>query len=116
MASRISCMTFDCLDPARLAHFWAAVLEYEVRTEKGDWVVLQPSTKDGARLGFQKVPEPKGVKNRLHLDLTPRAGTMETEIQRLEGLGARQVRRVDDPDGAHTIMQDPEGNEFCVAP
>ena len=67
-------------------------------------------------LGFQQVPEPKAGKNRVHLDLMPAGdGTMEAEVARLEGLGAQAVRLVrNNPDSMHTIMLDPEGNEFCV--
>ena len=54
------------------------------------------------------------VKNRVHLDLIPTEGGLETEIRRLERLGARRVRYVEnDPDESHWIMADPEGNEFC---
>jgi Glyoxalase-like domain len=56
----------------------------------------------------------KVVKNRVHMDLRPTVG-MEEEVTRLEGLGAQRLRLVtDDPTDIHTIMQDPEGNEFCV--
>ena len=59
-------------------------------------------------------PEPKVVKNRVHLDLIPTEGELETEIRRLENLGARRVRYTqNDPDESHWIMADPEGNEFC---
>ncbi|MEC4018838.1 VOC family protein [Streptomyces sp. H27-D2] len=68
----------------------------------------------GRRLLFQRVPEPKTVKNRLHIDLHPEPGTREDETTRLEGLGATVLRRVKEPAGAWTIMSDPEGNEFCV--
>ena len=66
-------------------------------------------------LGLQVVPEPKVVKNRVHLDLVPTAGLLEDEIRRLEGLGATRVRYVEnEPDESHWIMADPEGNEFCI--
>ncbi|MEV4425042.1 VOC family protein [Streptomyces sp. R-07] len=68
----------------------------------------------GRRILFQRVPEPKTVKNRLHLDLHPEPGTREAEVGRLEGLGAKVLRRVDEPGGSWTVMTDPEGNEFCV--
>ena len=68
----------------------------------------------GRRLLIQRVPEPKTVKNRLHLDLHADPGTREAEVTRLEALGATVLRRVDEPSGAWTVMADPEGNEFCV--
>ncbi|MDI3385825.1 VOC family protein [Streptomyces sp. B-S-A8] len=69
----------------------------------------------GRRLLFNEVPEPKTGKNRVHLDLHVGAEQRADEVARLEGLGARVVRAVDEPGGSWVIMQDPEGNEFCVA-
>lgn len=115
MGSLIDCITFDCADTPRLAQFWAAALQYQVRDNEEGWIVLAPKDGAGPLLGFQQVPEPKIVKNRVHLDLKPATGTMEHEVGRLEQLGAQRVRLVaENPDGIHTIMQDPEGNEFCV--
>ncbi|WP_282703343.1 VOC family protein [Streptomyces sp. CC219B] len=68
----------------------------------------------GRRLLFQRVPEPKTAKNRLHLDLHAPAGQRDAEVERLEGLGASVVRRVSEPGGSWVVMADPEGNEFCV--
>ncbi|MGW7386970.1 VOC family protein [Streptomyces sp. NPDC054794] len=68
----------------------------------------------GRRLLFQRVPEAKTAKNRLHLDLHPGEGLRDREVERLQGLGASVVRRVTEPAGAWVIMADPEGNEFCV--
>ncbi|MFI6565334.1 VOC family protein [Streptomyces sp. NPDC050534] len=69
----------------------------------------------GRRLLFQRVPEPKSVKNRLHLDLHPGEGRRDGEVERLEGLGASVLRQVKEPAGEWVVMADPEGNEFCVA-
>jgi hypothetical protein len=69
----------------------------------------------GRRLLFQRVPEPKGVKNRLHLDLHPGDGRRDGEVERLEALGASILRHVKEPAGEWVVMADPEGNEFCVA-
>jgi hypothetical protein len=69
----------------------------------------------GRRLLFQRVPEAKTVKNRLHLDLHPGPELRDAEVERLEGLGASVLRRVAEPAGAWVVMADPEGNEFCVA-
>ncbi|MDP9382202.1 MAG: VOC family protein [Chloroflexota bacterium] len=114
MASSIECITFDCAEPQRVAAFWAAALGYEKGGENGGWIWLRDPRGVGPLLGFDRVPEPKVVKNRMHLDLKP-SDTMEAEVERLRGLGAREVRLVtNDPDEMHTVMQDPEGNEFCV--
>ncbi|MGW5641269.1 VOC family protein [Saccharopolyspora sp. NPDC003752] len=70
----------------------------------------------GRRLLFQDVPEGKTGKNRLHVDVHSERGGREELVARLEGLGATRVREFDQgPAGHWWIMQDPEGNEFCVA-
>ncbi|MFE6037980.1 VOC family protein [Streptomyces sp. NPDC056452] len=68
----------------------------------------------GRRLLFQRVPEPKTVKNRLHLDVHTPSGQREAEVERLVGLGASVLRIVDEPSGSWQVLVDPEGNEFCV--
>jgi glyoxalase superfamily protein len=62
------------------------------------------------RLWFQRVPECRTVKNRVHLDL--RADSVGTEVERLTGLGATVLARHE----GHVVLADPEGNEFCVMP
>jgi len=139
-------VTFDCADPAALAGFWCEVLGYQVQPPPSGfdswdaaldaWGVpseehnsrsaaLPPDRGSGPRLFFQRVPEGKNVKNRLHLDVRAAPGTdgdermaaLDAEAARLVGLGATRVRRVD-PDGrmetGFVVMQDPEGNEFCL--
>ncbi|TDD50522.1 VOC family protein [Saccharopolyspora elongata] len=70
----------------------------------------------GRRLLFQDVPEGKAGKNRLHVDVHSEPGGREELVARLEGLGATRVREFDQgPAGHWWLMQDPEGNEFCVA-
>ncbi|MEV6227334.1 VOC family protein [Saccharopolyspora shandongensis] len=70
----------------------------------------------GRRLLFQDVPEGKAGKNRLHIDVHSEPGGREALVAKLEGLGATRVREVDQgPAGHWWLMQDPEGNEFCVA-
>ncbi|MFD9486857.1 VOC family protein [Streptomyces sp. NPDC059991] len=68
----------------------------------------------GRRLLFQSVPEPKQVKNRLHMDLHFGPEHREAEVKRLEGLGASVLQAVVEPGTNHVVMADPEGNEFCV--
>lgn len=68
----------------------------------------------GRRLLFQRVPEAKTAKNRLHMDLHAGPDRREEEVARLERLGATVVRRVNEPSGQWCVMHDPEGNEFCV--
>jgi len=74
------------------------------------------SSDDGCRrLLFIEVPDSKQIKNRVHLDLKPADGTQELELERLLGLGAREVadRRVPDGSGC-VVLADPEGNAFCI--
>ena len=120
MPSKVWFVTFDCADPRRVAEFWATVLSYELRAPNEDAgeVELWDPTGEGPSLGFMKVPESKIVKNRVHLDLKPEA-PLEEEVQRLEAAGARTIKTLQDPEGyidptIWTVMQDPEGNEFCV--
>ncbi|MGP4044826.1 VOC family protein [Streptomyces sp. 2A115] len=68
----------------------------------------------GRRLLFQRVPEPKTVKNRLHIDLHTADGQREAEVARLAELGAVVLREVKEHGGEWVVMADPEGNEFCV--
>ncbi|MFF9347941.1 VOC family protein [Streptomyces sp. NPDC014734] len=68
----------------------------------------------GRRLLFQRVPEAKTVKNRLHLDVHAGPGRRDAEVTRLEGLGAKVLREVEQPGGTWSVLADPEGNEFCV--
>ncbi len=73
------------------------------------------STDGSQRLLFIQVPDAKQVKNRLHLDLKPAESTRERELERLLGLGAREVADRRRPDGSGwVVLADPEGNEFCI--
>ncbi len=112
----LDCVTLDCADARRLAAFWAAAFQATTAEEKDDWVVVQPAEGGGPVLGFQRVPEPKTGKNRVHLDVRVTGGvTLEEEKARLLTLGAQAVRLIgDEPGNTHWIMQDPEGNEFCL--
>jgi len=105
-------VVFDCADPASLAAFWAAVTGYEARPEDDDsWRTLRGP--DGRpNIGFQKVPEPKRVKNRVHLDLY--AADEEAAAARIEALGATRLYVSENPDDIFVTLADPEGNEFCV--
>ncbi|MFF4506343.1 VOC family protein [Streptomyces sp. NPDC001401] len=101
----------------------AATVDFHGRAAFRDLIAVRhpddPYDKDrgtglGRRLLFQRVPEAKTVKNRLHLDLHPGEGRRDGEVERLEGLGASVLRRVKEPAGEWVVMADPEGNEFCV--
>lgn len=109
-------VVFDCRDAVAQAEFWAAALGWEVRRRDPEWSVVSDPREATTHLGFSGVPEPKTVKNRLHLDLLPtEGGSREDERDRLERLGAHLVETVmEDGLVAHDVMADPEGNEFCL--
>ena len=138
-------ITFDCADPAALAAFWAEVLGYEVQSPpdgfdsweaalesfgvpKSEWnskSAILSLEGSGPRVFFQRVPEGKTVKNRVHLDVRAAPGlagdermaALEAECTRLEALGASRAYRVEDEpplESGFITMHDPEGNEFCL--
>ena len=113
MASTVDSLTFDCRDPGSVAVFWCAALGYEIAEIDEEGADLRDPRGEGWRMLFLVVPERKSVKNRVHLDLRP-PRSMAEEVERLRGHGATDVRFVQVQDSFWTVMQDPEGNEFCV--
>jgi hypothetical protein len=138
-------ITFDCADPAALAAFWVEALGYQVQeppagfaswpealtamgvpTERhNDASAAVDPTGAGPRLFFQRVPEGKQAKNRVHLDVRAAPGlrgeqrmaALEAEAGRLIEHGATRLQRFDPApplQGGHLVMADPEGNEFCL--
>jgi hypothetical protein len=142
-------LTIDCTDARRLVPFWAEALGYQPADPPAgfaswkewylslgepddglpheDWVdrLVDPRGV-GPRIWFQPVPEPKTVKNRLHLDLKVSGGRdvpietrrqrVDAKVERLTALGGTVLRTTDAPESGsyYIVMQDPEGNEFCV--
>lgn len=137
-------MTFDCADPDRLATFWAAALGYRKQdppegfatwqeflvaqgVPEDRWnsasAVVDPAGQD-PRIFFQRVPESKVSKNRVHLDVNvaggqnvpieERRGRVEAEAERLTALGASKQGPLEERNEYWFVMQDPEGNEFCL--
>jgi predicted enzyme related to lactoylglutathione lyase len=107
----------DCNDPVALSAFWAGVLGSEVDETIGDpphYVVVKPAAADGPWLSFQRVPETKETKNRLHLDLV--VDDLDTASSRITELGGRPASAEDMQEYGYRwrIMHDPEGNEFCI--
>ena len=102
----------DCADPTRLARFWAAVFGVEPVLRSADWAYVEGEG-TRTRIAFQRVPEPKVVKNRVHLDVE--VDDLEAERARLVTLGATVVGEVvEDEEGPFQVMLDPEGNELCL--
>jgi predicted enzyme related to lactoylglutathione lyase len=114
MTLRIDTLTFDCADPVRVATFWGEALGFPLDPgSDDDGAYLSDPTGRTGGVFFQPVPEPKVAKNRFHPDVRP-SGSMAAEVERLQGLGGSVVGRVDVAQSFWTVMQDPEGNEFCV--
>ena len=143
--SRTIQVTFDCADPHALAGFWVEALGYRYDSpppgfatwdEALDAMGVPPERRndvsavidpdgEGPRLFFQKVPEGKSAKNRVHVDVraapglqgADRMAALEAECARLVALGASRLRR-DEPapplSAGFIVMADPEGNEFCL--
>jgi catechol 2,3-dioxygenase-like lactoylglutathione lyase family enzyme len=138
-------VTFDCGDPNALAGFWCAVLGYEYDAppegfeswdaaldafgvpadRRNDASACHDPEGKGPRMFFQRVPEGKTAKNRLHLDVraapgltgADRMAALEAECARLIAQGAARVERFEPSPpmtGGHIVMRDPEGNEFCL--
>ncbi|WP_409182059.1 VOC family protein [Amycolatopsis sp. VS8301801F10] len=135
-------VTFDCAEPARVARFWCEALGYveppppegfadwaefdrtQPPEEQGSWAACVDPTGVGPRLYFQRVPEGRVVKNRVHLDVRVGSGlvgeerlaVLKAEAERLTALGASvvQVLEADGVNESCIPMQDVEGNEFCL--
>ncbi len=103
----------DCSNPEALARFWQALIGGDVEVETSDWVVLDGDD-DGFYIGFQRVPEAKSGKNRIHLDVE--VDDLATAVDEAEQLGARTLGAPveDDDGGVVQVMADPGGNEFCL--
>ncbi len=143
--SRTVQVTFDCADPNALAAFWNEALGYHydspppgfatwdealdhfgvTEEHRNDASAAVDPDGNGPRLWFQKVPEGKTAKNRLHLDIRAAPGlqgdermaALEAECERLVALGGSRLERYDPAppmDAGHLVMADPEGNEFCL--
>lgn len=137
-------VVFDATDPHRLAAFWAKALHYEFQLpppefetwdefadkmgipeeDRDKLVALVPKGKAGNRILFQKVPEPKSAKNRVHIDVPSGADRKAPKLEQLAAIEAKVAELVEaggTEGNSHsefgsvwTVMQDPEGNEFCV--
>ena len=137
-------VTFDCADPAGVASFWAEALGYKLQdppegyaswpdfltaigVPEAEWnrasAIVDPEGR-GPRIYFQRVPESKVVKNRVHLDVnvgggpgTPadeRRARVDAAVERLCGIGAIKLRPYEALGEYWVVMQDIEGNEFCI--
>ena len=114
MTLAIGMVTTDCADPKALAAFWTAALDTTVSGDYGEFVMLAPPPAGGPVLAFQRVPEERAGKNRLHLDLEVEPGEIPAAVARATELGATPVGGlVVDESGRFHVLTDPDGNEFC---
>jgi hypothetical protein len=142
MATRVQ-VVIDCADPSRLSAFWALALGYQEQAPPEGYATWEDALRAwevpedqwnsrgavvdpdgiGPRLFFQQVPEGKVVKNRVHLDINAATGIADgderrrvitAEVARLTDAGASTVREMEERGEYWVVMQDPEGNEFCV--
>ncbi len=137
-------VVFDCADPAGMAAFWGPALGYVAESPPDGhesweaWLVAAGVPRErwndanavvdpageGPQLFFQRVPEPKVVKNRVHLDIGATEGrgqpiedrrtAVAAKVEQLVAAGATPVETIEEDGGVFTVMRDPEGNEFCV--
>ena len=121
MTCLISHTTVDCANAYELSEWWKQVLGYvdvpDDPNEPGHEECMILSPESGHRLLFIEVPDTKQVKNRIHFDLQPASGTRDEEVQRVVALGATEVddqRNHYGPGIGWVVLNDPEGNEFCI--
>ena len=110
---RVGSVVVDCNDFPTMLRFWQEALRYVPRDPPDDdWVVLKDPQGRGVNVSLQVVPEKRSGKNRLHFDLytSDQAG----EVDRLLSLGATRFQRTPEPDEDFVVLEDPEGNLFCV--
>ena len=104
-------LVVDATDPVALGRWWATALEWVVFEDDPEEFEIRPTADEVPGLLFARVPEPKTLKNRLHLDLVP--DDQALEVARLESLGATRVD-IGQRDVSWVLLADPEGNELCI--
>lgn len=112
MTSAWFSVVVDCEDPARLAAFWCAVLDYQVVFSSDAIVDIAPNGDAYPGIEFIRAERTSSDKGRLHLDLNPH--DQDAEVTRLLALGARRVDVGQPSDASWVVLADPEGNAFCV--
>ncbi|MGA8245709.1 MAG: VOC family protein [Nocardioides sp.] len=115
MTAQLVALCFDANDPPGLARFWSGMLGWESADDPQDGVTLLPNDDTGFRIRFVPSTAQKSGQNQMHFDLTSASleAQQQTVARALE-LGGRRIDIGQDPDEAHEVMADPEGNEFCV--
>ena len=114
MTSCIAQVAIDASDVEVVARFWRDVLGWQELERDEGIISIGPPDGSGPGIDVIRVPEPKSLKNRLHLDLRADGSSTEQELARLLALGARRADVGQAPDVSWTVLTDPEGNEFCL--
>lgn len=109
----VGSVVIDCNDFTNMLEFWRSVLGYEIKhLVEDDFAILADPDRKLVNVSIQKVPEPRSGKNRLHLDLYCR--DRGREVRRVTTLGAKVFPREPEPDEDFVVLEDPEGNLFCL--
>jgi predicted enzyme related to lactoylglutathione lyase len=113
---RLHWIVIDTVDPARIAPFWCALLGVQERGWFGDDYLMLTADGGAPPVAFQRVPEAKSVKNRLHVDLA--VDDLDDAFAKIVALGGSAVSDLLEMSGGYRwrVMSDPEGNEFCIVP
>jgi predicted enzyme related to lactoylglutathione lyase len=113
---RFHWIVIDTIDPARIAPFWCALLGVRERGWFGDDYLMLTTDGGAPPVAFQRVPEAKSVKNRLHVDLA--VEDLDGAFTQIVALGGSAVSDILEMPGGYRwrVMADPEGNEFCIVP
>lgn len=117
MSCRLSELVLNCDDPATLARFWCAVLDHVVLGEDEDGIEIGPASGFGGAaptMILTRVPHAERQPLRLHLDVNPVDRDQDAELERLLALGARPADVGQTGNESWHVLQDPEGNEFCL--
>jgi catechol 2,3-dioxygenase-like lactoylglutathione lyase family enzyme len=110
---KIGSIVIHCYEFERMVEFWQDALHYRPRDPlTDDWAVLQDPLGKGPNLSFQKREKPKEHRSWIHLDLY--TDRQKEEVERLIGLGARKYPWRYPPDADYVVLEDPDGNLFCV--
>ena len=114
MSSLLAVIAIDAVRPRIVADFWCAVLGWQVVEEDGDGVSIASPDGSSPTIDVFAVPEAKTVKNRLHFDLRADGVSTSIELERLLALGARRKDVGQGAEVSWVVLEDPEGNEFCL--
>ena len=101
----------DVADMERAAQFWGALLGLKIENREDEYLEFERQG-DGPRLYVQKVPEKKTAKTRVHLDID--VADLDVAVSRAVALGAKKVQPFIQSGHSWVVMEDPDGNEFCL--